>query len=68
MATVKCPKCGQEVPDDKPLFIRGVATVKGDVSIRGFHDAGVVWEAHNSWDEEFMCPYCGKYSKVQLWE
>jgi len=61
MASTKCPSCGQEISDDEPLAIRGVANVEGTACLRDFHDNGVIWESHDSWGEEFKCPYCDKY-------
>lgn len=68
MVSAKCPKCGGEIPDDEPLFIKGVAYVEGTASLRGFHDKGVVWEAHDSWDEEVKCPHCGEFFAPDLTE
>lgn len=61
MASIKCPKCGREIPDDEPMTVRGTANVEGTASLRGFHDEGVVWTAHDSWGEEFKCPHCGEF-------
>ena len=61
MASTKCPKCAKEIPDDEPLSITAVANVEGIASLRDFHDEGVIWEPHDSWDEEFQCPHCGEF-------
>jgi len=58
---VKCPNCGQDIPDDEVLLVTGVAYVTGRASIREFHDEGVTWTPHDSWDEEFECPHCGDF-------
>ena len=58
---MKCPKCKGEIPEDEPLIIIGVANVRGTASLRAFHDKGVIWDSHDSWDEEFKCPYCGEF-------
>lgn len=61
MASIECPNCGEGIPDDEPLCIRGTANVEGTANLRDFHDNGVIWETHDSWGEEVKCPRCGEY-------
>lgn len=66
LVTIKCPNCNREIPDDELLIIKGVANVEGTASLRSFNDEGVIWEPHDSWDEEVKCPGCGKFFAPDL--
>jgi len=59
MAKVECPHCRKEISDSEPLTVRGLAKVEGTATLLEFHNEGVDWIVHDSWDEEFICPHCG---------
>jgi len=56
---IKC-ECGIEIDENEPVLIWGTADVSGVTTLERFRKEGIYWEAHDSYDEEIVCPRCGR--------
>lgn len=62
--TTICGNCGEKVSEYEPLTIVGRANVEGENSLVNFRDVGVIWYAKDSWEECWVCPFCGHHNKI----